>query len=213
MKKNLIIIGAGGAGRETVQIAIDINKSKKTNWELLGFLDDTEFNKKKMVMGLPVIGKIEGWKPKKNEVYICSIADTSLRKSIIEDLEMKGAEFINLIHPSVIISEYCNYSKGLIVYPNTVISVNTEIGKHVIINMHNSIGHDSKIGEYSVLSSFCDVTGYVNIGNSVFLGSHVTIAPKLKIGDNSVVGIGSVVTNSVKNERKVFGNPARIFKI
>lgn len=37
--KNLIIIGAGGCGRELLQWVKDINKVKKL-WNIKGFLDD-----------------------------------------------------------------------------------------------------------------------------------------------------------------------------
>ena len=39
MLKDLIIIGAGGVGRETALIVEDIN-NKSREWNLLGFVDD-----------------------------------------------------------------------------------------------------------------------------------------------------------------------------
>ena len=209
MEKKLIIIGAGGAGREIAQIAYDISSTKQMDWSLYGFIDDSYIFTGENILNIPVLGNIENWIPKNDEVFICSIAKIDSRKKIIENLEKKGATFINLIHPTAIVSEFAIFEKGLVVYPFTVISTNVKIGKHVMLNMHNSIGHDAKIGNFSVLSSFCDVTGYVSIGESVFLGSHVTIAPNLQIGNNAIVGIGSVVVNSVKNGKKVFGNPSK----
>ena len=213
MKKRLIIIGAGGAGREVAQIATDISSCNKTDWILHGFLDDSDMLQGKSVNNIPVIGTIKEWNPNKDEVFVCSIANSHTRKIVSELLEKKGALFISLIHPTVVVSSTALYGKGLIVYPFSVLSTNVTIGNHVIINMHNAIGHDARIGDFSVLSSFCDITGYVTIGEMVFLGSHVTIAPKLRIGNCATLGMGSVVVTSIKENKTVFGNPAKAMVI
>lgn len=209
MKKKLIIVGAGGAGREIAQIAFDISSNNKTDWIPYGFLDDSELLTGTNVMKLPVLGKIKNWIPSDDEIFICGIAKLSIRKGVILSLLEKGAKFTSLIHPTALISDYAEFDEGTVIYPYTIVSTDAKIGKHVIINMHNAIGHDAKIGDFSVLSSFCDVTGFVSIGESVFMGSHVTVAPNLKIGNNANIGIGSVVVNSVKEGKSVFGNPAK----
>lgn len=213
MKKKLIIVGAGGAGREVAQIALDRQYTNTVDWELEGFIDDNIHALDNTNCQIPLLGSINEWQPKKDEVFICSVGSPALREKLTLILEQRGAQFTNVIHPTAIISQSAKYELGLVVYPLTVISTNTQIGKHVLINLHNAIGHDACIGDYSVLSSFCDITGHVKIGSKVFLGSHVTIAPNLKIGNGANVGIGSVVVSSVKEYKNVFGNPARIFKI
>lgn len=40
MKKKLLIIGAGGFGREVMAMALDICSAKQVGWEMYGFLDD-----------------------------------------------------------------------------------------------------------------------------------------------------------------------------
>lgn len=209
MKKRLIIIGAGGAGREIAQIAYDICSTNKTEWTLYGFLDDSDLLEGSNVLNLPILGKIRNWIPSDDELFVCGIANMKIRKNIVQLLIDKGATFISLIHPTALISGHAEYAEGVVIYPYTVVSTNAKIGKHVIINMHNAIGHDAKIGDFSVLSSFCDITGFVSVGESVFLGSHATIAPNLKIGDHASIGIGSVVVSSVKDGKSVFGNPAK----
>jgi serine acetyltransferase len=41
------------------------------------------------------------------------------------------------------------------------------------------------------------------------LGSHGTIIPSKKIGDDVYIGAGSVVISNLKNNIRVFGNPAK----
>jgi len=213
MKKKLIIIGAGGCGREVAQIATDIQRTNTTDWELYGFIDDNPNALDNVDCNVSLLGNIQEWVPKEDELFICAIGNPTLREKLTVILEEKGANFTSLIHPTVIIASSARYEPGLVVYPFTSISVNTNIGKHVLINMHNAVGHDACIGSYSVLSSFCDITGHVHIGKKVFLGSHVSVAPGLKIGDNANVGLGSVVVSSIKEGKHVFGNPARMLKL
>lgn len=208
----LIIVGAGGCGREVAQIAQDVEKASVVDWKLTGFIDDS-FNNGSIVNNIPVLGSIQDWVPKEDEVFICAIGNPNIRETIVTRLYEKGARFTKLIHPSVIVSQSAIIEEGVIIYPFTCVSVNTYIGKHVLINLHNAIGHDASIGDYSVLSSFCDITGHVKLGSKVFLGSHVSIVPNLKIGDNAYVGLGSVVVTSIKPDKRVFGNPAKSLKL
>ena len=57
MGKKLIIIGAGGLGREVAWIVERINSISKT-WDLLGFLDDTNEKQNIIINGIRVLGPI-----------------------------------------------------------------------------------------------------------------------------------------------------------
>jgi sugar O-acyltransferase (sialic acid O-acetyltransferase NeuD family) len=204
--KNLIIIGAGGAGRETLDIALELSNIK--SFKVLGFLDD--FHKTgSLINDYPILGKISDWEPKKKEVFVCAIGDIEKRKAIIKLFENKNAKFINLIHPTAIISIYAKIGTGNIIFPYVWISANTIIGDYVFINSRVSIGHDAQIGNFCVISSFCDVTGYVVLEDSVFLGSHVSIAPKIKICQYSFIAIGSIVLKNTSKGSRVIGYPAK----
>jgi len=213
MKKKLIIVSAGGAGREVAQIVLDIQATNTVEWEFAGFLDPDPDYFIKTDYDLPLLGKVDDWQPGEYELYISASGCPDYREKSTLLLEERGAKFTNVIHPTVLISSNAKYENGLVIYPFTCITAHSYIGKHVMINLHNAIGHDTYIGDYSVLSSFCDITGHVKLGKKVFLGSHVTIAPELKIGDGANVGIGSVVVSSVKAGKRVFGNPAKALKL
>jgi len=58
-----------------------------------------------------------------------------------------------------------------------------------------------------------DETKSIYIGDNVWIGANVTILPSVTIGNNCIIGAGSVVTKSFKDDNLVIaGNPARIIR-
>jgi sugar O-acyltransferase (sialic acid O-acetyltransferase NeuD family) len=208
MMKNLILIGAGAWGLEVFSWIKDAQGSGE-RFRFKGFLDSKleRFDEGHFCQA-PILGSALDYSIQPNDIFVCTIGDPSVKKQVVEDMLMKGAEFTNLIHSSVIEFQNIAYGSGIIVSPNCVISNNVKIKSHVSINLFCSIGHDAVIGEYSVLSSHCDVTGGVIVGNEVMLGSRVTIIPSVSIIDGAVLGAGSVIMRSIKQKGTYIGNPA-----
>ncbi len=205
--KELIIVGAGGFGRELLQWVKDINRMQ-TKWLIKGFIDDNLNALDGKECDYKIIGSIQDWKPKETEVYACAIANPRIKEAIVNLIKSKGATFESVIHPTAVIGKYNRIGEGLVAYPNSCITTNTKIGDYVTL-LSSGIGHDAVVGDYSTISSYCDITGGVQLGKKVFLGSHVTIIPGRKVGDDAYVGAGSVVIKNVKPNIKVMGNPAK----
>lgn len=204
---DLIIVGAGGFGREVLQWVKDINKIKPT-WDIVGFIDDNINALDTLECDYKVVGTIQEWMPKENERFVMAIANPKIKQTIAEIMKNKGAIFANIIHPSALLSEYAQIGEGLVMYPNSLISVNTKIGNFVTL-LSSAIGHDVTVNDFCTISSFCDITGGVKLGKRVFMGSHATIIPKRKIGDDVYIAAGSVVMTNLKNGLRVYGNPAQ----
>ena len=66
MLKDIIIIGAGGVGRETALIIEDINEVNK-EWNLLGFVDDGK-EVEQIINGYRVLGNLQYLKEYSKEV-------------------------------------------------------------------------------------------------------------------------------------------------
>jgi len=209
--QELIIVGAGGFGRELLQWVKDINKVKQ-KWIIRGFIDDNLKALDNYECDYNIIGRIEDWQPRSSEVYACAIANPSIKEKVVNSLKLKNAMFTNIIHPTAIIGDFSKIGEGFVSYPNSCINVNVKIGDFVTL-LSSSIGHDAIIGDYSTISSYCDITGGVKIGKRVFLGSHVTIVPKRNVGDDAYIGAGSVVISHIKENIKVMGNPAKKFEL
>lgn len=206
---DIIIVGAGGCGREVANWIEDINRGAAT-WNILGFLDDNA----DVLNGFPskyqIIGTIKHHEPKKNVKYAMGIANPVVKKIVGPALVKKGAQFAAIIHPSThIYSEY-EMGIGLVTYPNSKIATGCKIGDFVTLQS-TILGHDSQLEDYVTVSSSCGITGGTKLREGCFIGDHACIAVGLEIGANAYVGIGSVVIRNVAERTRVFGNPARVF--
>src|SRR3989338_4607320 len=208
----LIIVGAGGLGRETLQWALQSTGLKK-EWDVVGFIDDNLKALEALDYSYPILGTIRGWEPKSDERFVISIGSPKIKKGIAEELLKKGAVFTSIIHRTVTIAATSKLGRGIILCPNAVLSDSCKIGDHAAINISTSIGHDAVVGTYATLSSFCDITGGVSLGEGVFFGSSVSIIPQRKVGAYAFVCAGSCVMNNIPPETTVMGVPAKKFSI
>lgn len=207
--KKLVIIGAGGLGREVLQYVKDINKMS-FEYDILGFIDENRSLWGSMINGAHVIGDFSKISEYKEQIYaICAVANPEIKKNLVKKGYDKGLIYVNLIHPLVYLSDNVNMGEGIIVGPYTVISTNVYIGDHVTINPQCGIGHDVKIDSYSTLYWNVNLAGFTYVEKGVEIGSKAFVKQNIKIGHESIIGAGAVVTKDVNPGSKVVGVPAR----
>ena len=206
--KRLIIVGAGGFGRELLQWCKDVQRVKK-EWEIFGFIDDNLKALDHYECDYHVIGTIDEWQPTSDQVFVLAIADPGTKEKVVAKLESRGANFISMIHPDARVGDFNKLGKGLVLYPNARITVNVTIGDFVTVLDNTSIGHDADIGDYTTISASCGINGHVQVGKYTYFGCNASTIPGIRIGENCHIGIGSVVVNHIKSGMHVFGNPAK----
>ena len=206
--KRLLIVGAGGFGREVLLWAADASKYQ-SEWSIAGFLCDDLNALDNYDYDIPIVGGIQDYIPHDEDLLVMAIADTRNKLDLANKLEERGAKFITLIHPTVIVAKNAKIGRGCVFCPLSSVSCDTNVGNFVTVNTRSGIGHDSKIDDGCTLSSHVDLGGYVQMGRGVFVGSSANILPKTKIGDFATIGAGSVVLRSVKSGVTVFGVPAK----
>ncbi len=216
MKKeinNLIIVGAGGFGREVAWLVERINRVEPT-WNLLGFIDDNESILNSSINGYPVLGSKKVVSDYPDSYYVLAVGNSRTREKIVSNLKEIYSEikFGTLIDPSVEVSDFVTVGEGSIICAHTIMTVNISIGVHVIINLDCTIGHDAVIKDYSTLYPSVNVSGISCIGHATELGTGMQIIQGKRIGDYSIVGAGSVVVSDIPDRCTAVGCPAKPIK-
>lgn len=207
--KDIVIIGAGGFGREVAWLIEDINKIKP-EWNIKGFIDDN-LEVGSLINGYEVLGDLE-WL-KKQELYaVCAVGEPKIKKNIISRLENSGVKYPVLIHPSVIKSDIVEIGEGSIICAGSILTVNINIGMHVIINLDCTVGHDVQIKDYSTILPSVNVSGCVVVEECVNIGTCSAIIQGVKIDKNTIVGAGSVVVKDLPANCTAVGVPAKPIK-
>ncbi|MEH7251322.1 acetyltransferase [Neobacillus niacini] len=204
--KKVIIVGAGGLGRMIYSWLPDFLED---SWEPIGFISDRLDVLDGYDYDIPILSTIQEYKPEADHVFVMAIADPKAKLAVAEELEERGARFINLIHPTAIVGKNVKMGKGCVVCPRVVLTCDIELGDFVMLNLCATIGHDVIIGNGCTINSHSDVTGGAKLGTGVFLGSHAVITPNLKVRDFAKIGAGSVVVKQVAQDTTVFGIPAK----
>ena len=206
--KNLIIIGAGGYGREIYNLA---KQTKLHNKEYIikGFIDDNCQALNGYHKYPNIISTVKEYKVDKDDVFICAIANIEIKKRIITELKQVGSKFINLIHPSARVHENTILGEGIIIADNSTISCDCIISDYVTINSSVCIAHDVKIGNFTNIYAFVFLGGNVTVSSDVSIYTRATIIPNISIDEKSTIGACSLVIKNVEKKQTVFGIPAK----
>jgi len=210
--ENIVIVGAGGFGREVKMLIDQINAGSK-QYNLLGFYDDS-VQKGRKVFGLEVLGSIEELNQVTKPTAISiAIGSPKIKKAIIDKLSNTMLSFPRLIHPSVVLgipSETIGI--GAIICAGTIITVNIKIGEFVILNLGCTVGHDTVIGNFCSFMPQSNIAGEVVLGEAVYGGMGVGIINQVTIGNNVTLGAGSVVVKNISSNCLAVGIPAKVIK-
>ena len=206
--KDLYIVGAGGCGREVLQIIKDIHRIQGQRWNIKGFLDDTVDPLAGKACDYKVVGTIKDYSPKPNDVVVMAIASPEAKQALIPMLLSRGAVFETIIHPNALIGEFNSIGAGAVIYQGFTMTVNAKVGDYATL-LGCGIGHDVQVGDYCTISGYCQLLGYARIGHGVFMAANSIVLPHAVVENNAYIGVSSVVFRKVKSGKRVFGNPAR----
>jgi sugar O-acyltransferase (sialic acid O-acetyltransferase NeuD family) len=209
--KSVVIVGAGGFGREVIEIFKDNNKQKK-KWNILGFIDSNIELKGKTINNYPVFGGLDWFESHKDVECVCAIGEPKNKKKVVEILQNMDVKFCKAIHPSVIMSEFVEFGEGVIICAGTILTVDIKIGNHVIINLNCTIGHDSIIEDYCSLMPTVKINGNNHLHEGVYIGTGATFIHQISVGAWTTIGAGAVVVNNIPGDVLAVGVPAKVLK-
>jgi sugar O-acyltransferase (sialic acid O-acetyltransferase NeuD family) len=206
--KHLIILGAGGFGREIFCLAIE-SIGYGTDFDVKGFLDPDKHKLDGYEDYPPIIGEENTYEIQNEDVFICAFGDVNLKEKCCNKIKERGGRFITLIHKDAYISKNVSIGEGCTIMRDSGISCDIKIGNFVSIQGYVSIGHDVEISDFVYLGARAFIGGGAIIGGSAVLHTNAIILPLVKVGNHCVVGAGAVVIKKVKDGETVYGNPAK----
>lgn len=209
--KDLIIIGAGGFGREVSWLVERINASAP-EWNILGFADDNETLWGKEFDGYKVLGGTDVIKQYPSSYVVCCIANTKVRKTLCEKISGFGNAFTALIDPAAIVSDKVEIGEGSVICAGAVLTVDIKLGRHNIIDVNSTVGHDAVLQDYVTLYPSANVSGNTLICEGVELGTGSQVIQGKTVGANTFIGAGAVVVRDIPSDCTAVGVPARVIK-
>jgi sugar O-acyltransferase (sialic acid O-acetyltransferase NeuD family) len=211
--KSVVIVGAGGFGREVLEIFKDNNKESDI-WDILGFIDDNRELEDKLINGYPVLGGLDWLKKHGVDGYgcVCAVGTSGMRKEVVQRLDKISVNYVNAIHPSVIMSDSVHLGHDVIICAGSILTVNIKIGDHVHINLNSTVGHDAVIEPFCTISPAVSINGHNRLGEGVFVGTGAVFNQEVSVGDWTTVGAGAVVVGDIPERVVAVGVPAKPVK-
>lgn len=200
----LVIVGAGGFGREAYDLAVALNPPARPRWSSIVFATETTADT--ALLDAPLLHGTDAIED--GSEFVVAIGDGAVRRRIATALEARGLTPAVLVHPTAVVGSRVAIGPGSMVCSHVSISTNITIGRHVLLNVNSTVGHDAILDDYATIGPGCAVTGGVRIGVAATLGARCAVIPRLEVGDGSMVPAGSTVVRAVA-AGTTWGMPAR----
>ncbi len=209
--QDIVIVGAGGFGREVCQWIEDVNRARPT-FRVLGFLDGDSARHGHVSHDLPILGDLE-WLAGRPEIgAVIAVGSPAAKRKLAERARVHTEIFPRVVHPRAIVGRFVEMGEGVIICPGTIVTTDIRLGRFVTLNIDLTIGHDAEIGDYCTLAPGIHVSGYAQIGEGTDVGTGATLVPSARIGRWSIVGAGAVVSSPLPDNCTAVGVPAKPIK-
>lgn len=206
----LLIIGAGGLGREVAEAAMAANDAApRPCWHVLGFLDDDP--SAAGLDGAPVLGSIETVKDfpaAKVVVCIGRPGANWLRKRVVQRMGLPPERYATIVHPGASLARSTVVGHGTVLLAGVVTTAAVRIGAHVVAMPQTVLTHDDVVGDFATFGSGARLAGRVSIGEGAYVGAGALVREHLTVGEWAVVGMGAVVLDHVPPREIWAGVPA-----
>lgn len=210
--KKVIIVGSGSHAAELRDYINHYNEAQpKELIEVVGFIDDNEKNYHHYDFNEPFLGDIKNHEINTSVKYLMGIANHEFRKSLIDQIVLKGGQFTGFIHPTAIISPSAVIDSTTVISHNVSVGPKVKIGAYNILNSRCTIGHDSIVGDLNFISPQVAISGYTEIGDENLIGTNACTVPKIKIGHKNKIAAGMIIYKSVEdNSTVIFRHKERL---
>lgn len=210
--KKLIIIGLSNNAKLAAYYF-----NKDTDYDVVGFAVDKQFNNGNTYFNLPVFNLDEigtNQPPSSFDAFVAVGYNqmNDVRKNLYLKVKKMGYHLPNYISPKcAFLTEEPIGDNNFILEDNTIQPF-VSIGSNNVLWSGNHIGHDVKIGDHNFITSHVVVSGFTQIKNNTFIGVNVTIRDNVIIEDKSLLAAGAIVMKDTKQEEVWLPAQSTLFK-
>jgi sugar O-acyltransferase (sialic acid O-acetyltransferase NeuD family) len=207
--RDLVIVGAGGHGREVLDVLEAVNAAD-ARWNFLGFLDDGAGNGARLRRrNASIIGEVRQLRHLDAD-FVMGIGDSDARSRVSALAAKAGRRAAVLVHPAATLGSDVQLGPGVVVCAGARLTTNVRLGQHTHVNVNGVVSHDCRLGEFVTLSPGALVNGSVTLEDHVLLGTAAVVTPGRTVGARTWVGAGAVVTSDLSPGVVASGVPARV---
>ena len=209
MADDLVIVGAGGHGRETLDIVEAMNEAGTGQWNFLGFVDDGEVREDRLARRGGRGRRGSRSSTREAVRYVIGIGDPATRETVAERMTLAGFVPATLVHPEASVGSDVRMAEGVVLAAGAQVTTNVSLERHSQLNVGAVVSHDCEVGAFVTFSPGTLVNGECRVGDRAFFGTGAIVTPGLRVGADAKVGAGAVVLEDVPEGATVVGVPAR----
>jgi len=208
---DLVVIGAGGHGREVADVARACALAGQPI-RVLGYVDDDASLAGQTLCDLPVLGPLR-WlanHARPGLAVVSGVGSPALRRRLVQRVAAWGVPFHRLVHPDAVLTPFITLGEGVVITAGCILTNEIELGDHVHLNRRATVGHDVRIGPFGLLAPGATLSGAVRLGEGCDVGTHACVLQNLEVGEWSIIGAGAVVHRPLPSNVTAVGVPARV---
>ena len=214
MTRALVVVGAGGHGRELLDVVEAGAAASPGSVELVGVVDDapSEVNLARLAeRGVPFLGDVDAWLASASPGvrYLLGVGSGDSRRALDERFTAAGLEPATAVHPAAVVGSEVLLAPGVVVLAGAVVATNTRVGRHTHVHRSANVGHDCVLGAYVTVNPSASISGDCVVEDDVLVGVGASVLQGLTLRRGATVGGGACVVKDVPEKTVVKGVPAR----
>lgn len=209
--EELLLVGAGGLGREAAEAVRAVNNVRPT-WNLLGFLDDDPSNHGALIGGVRVLGGARAvHRYPDARLLLCPGRPDNYvsRRGLADRLGLPDERYATVVHPTATVGSTCKLGAGSVLLAHVDLTADVTVGRHVVVMPQVVLTHDVRVDDWSTIASGVRLGGACHVARGAYVGAGACLREGVTVGELAMIGMGSLVTRDVPPERLWFGVPAR----